>query len=162
MSTTRGRGRPRIFDEDAWLQSATSDEISALLIRAFEADESPGQARGLVTWLHAKKAGEEPRLASDTAARFRRLLADLVGGDEAPVGPRGGAADRIRKGAASLVLVPALGLSGAALFEARSAQPARAATGPVEPRNAEPPIILDSVNLAREKRSQRRYEPVAA
>lgn len=112
--TTRGRGRPKTFDEDELLARIHSIEDLHKVRAALEANGEGLTAKNTVAWLAARRAGDPTGGVSlMSASRYRAALARL---DEIPLPPvpkRRRIATRKQSGNAHLALVASAAAGGA-------------------------------------------------
>jgi len=119
QAQTRGRGRPKAFDEHELLERVRSIDDLVRVRDALEANGEGGTARGVFGWLVALWAGDSSGgVHAGSAARYRAALARL---DRDPLNaPKGRKSVRAQRGAAGLRLVMAGAGAGALALAALS------------------------------------------
>ncbi len=125
MTTTdRGRGRPRVFDEDELVARLEGfDDLALVKAALVEHSSHPTWARGCVSWLWAKRMGDPTGGVSRRSAyEYRAMLAELPFD---PLRPPGGRRRVLRElarehGSAALALVGAVAGAGVAVIAAQN------------------------------------------
>ena len=119
MTTTRGRGRPKLFDELELVDRIQNRDDLFRIQEALVANGEPaGQSRGLIFWLDSLRAGDPTGGYGPTSAkRYRAMLARLP---EIPLPPANRRTRRAAaRGAVSTRLLAAVGSAGILAFAAQ-------------------------------------------